>query len=120
MRTARETASACSAWRKVTRLPHRARAAGLALLGTAAAPAAVSIVAAVGDSSFARFLAAHPGFANLLASCAAVATVLAFEPPRSASPIVYAGQLRARFLELQSTLDADDRRRFEEAKGEGR
>ena len=120
MRTARETASDCPAWRKVARLPYRARVAGLALLGTAAAPAAVSIVAAVGGSPFARFLTAHPGFVNLLASCAVVATVLAFEPPRSASAIAYARQLRARFLELQSTLDADDRRRLEEAKGEGR
>jgi hypothetical protein len=103
-------------WRKVMRLPKPARAAALVLLGSAAVPAAAVVFAVAGESPVARFFEAHPAFVNLVAVSAAVAAVLALEPPRSASPIDYARQLRARFLELQSTLDADDRRRPEEGK----
>jgi hypothetical protein len=104
------------AWRKLMRLPAPARVAGLVLLGSATVPAAVVAFAASGESALSRFLEAHPGFVNVTAVCAAVAGLLAFERPRSASPLAYARQLRARFLELQSTLDADDRRRPEEGK----
>jgi hypothetical protein len=86
------------------------------LLGCAAAPATAVAVAATGESGVARFLAAHPAFLNIVAGCIAVAAVLALERPCSASPIAYARQLRARFLELQSTLDADTRRRPGEGK----
>ncbi|WP_242333153.1 hypothetical protein [Anaeromyxobacter sp. SG66] len=103
-------------WRKLMRLPGPARSAGLALLGSAAVPAAAVIVAATGESRVARFLEAHPAFVNLVAVCVAVAAVLALERPHSASPLAYARQLRARFLELQSTLDADTRRRPGEGK----
>jgi hypothetical protein len=103
-------------WRKLMRLPAPARLAGLLLLGAAAVPPGAVVFAATGESSLARFFEAHPGVVNLVAVCAAVVGVLALERPRSASPIAYVRQLRARFLELQSTLDADDRRRPEEGK----
>lgn len=103
-------------WRKVARLPWRARAAGLVLLCSAAAPPMAVLVAALGGSLHAAFLTAHSGLVDLIALCAAVATLLVFESPRSASLAAYARQLRARFLDLQSTFDADDRRRPEEGK----
>jgi hypothetical protein len=61
-------------------------------------------------------VAAHPVLVNLAAFAAAVAAVIAWEPPRSSSPGTYARQLRARFAELQSMFDADDRRRPGEGK----
>jgi hypothetical protein len=90
------------------RLPTRALAVSGVLLAAAAVPAAISLSGALVDG--------HPGWSALLtalqvaAACVALAAVLAFEPPRSGSPLAYARQLRARFLELQSTFDADDRR----------
>jgi hypothetical protein len=93
------------------RLPFPARFAGLVLFGSAVVPAAAVLVATTGESPVARFLESHFAFVNLVAACAAAAAVLALEPPRSASPFAYARQLRARFLELQSMFDADDRRR---------
>jgi hypothetical protein len=108
--------SPTNTWRKLMRLPAPARSAGFVLLGSAAIPAAAVVFAATGESPLARFLEAHPAFVNLAALCVAVAAVLALERPWSASPLAYARQLRARFLELQSTLDADDRRRPEEGK----
>jgi hypothetical protein len=103
-------------WRKLMRLPAPARSAGLVLLGSAAVPAAVVVFALTGETPLARFFEAHPAFVNLVATCAAVAAVLALERPRSASPFAYVRQLRARFLQLQSMFDADDRRRPEEGK----
>jgi hypothetical protein len=103
-------------WRKLMRLPPPARAAGVVLLGSAVVPAAAVFVAATGESRVARVLEAHPAIVNLVAACAAVTAVLALERPRAASPLAYARQLRARFLELQSTLDADTRRRPGEGK----
>ncbi len=99
--------------RRLMRLPAPARFAGLVLLGSAAVPAAAVVFAATGESPLARFLESHPGFVDFTAVCAAVAGVLALERPRSASPLAYARQLRARFLELQSTYDAGSRRRPE-------
>lgn len=103
-------------WRKLMRLPAPVRLAGLVLLGSAGVPAAAVVLAVTGESELARFFEAHPGLVNVTAVCAAVAGVVASERPRSASPLAYARQLRARFLELQSTLDADNRRRPEEGK----
>lgn len=103
-------------WRKLMRLPRPARAAGVVLLGSAVVPAAAVLVAATGESRVARVLEAHPAIVNIVAACAAVTAVLALERPSSASPIAYARQLRARFVELQSTLDADTRRRPREGK----
>lgn len=103
-------------WRNLMRLPRPARAAGVALLGSSAVPATAVLFAATGESPLARFLEAHPAFVNLVAVCAALAAVLALEPPRSTSPLAYTRQLRARFLALQSTFDADDRRRPGEGK----
>lgn len=100
-------------WRKIMRLPAPARSAGLVLLGSAVVPAAAVVFAAAGESPLARFFEAHPAFVNLVSACAAVAAVLALERPRSTSPLAYARQLRAKFLELQSTYDADFRRRPE-------
>jgi hypothetical protein len=103
-------------WRKLMCLPAPARSAGLVLLGSAVVPAAAVVVATTGESPVARFLEAHSAFVNLVAASAAVAAVVVLERPCSASPLAYARQLRARFLELQSTLDADDRRRPGEGK----
>ncbi len=97
---------------RLRRLPARALTAGGTLLIAAAVPVATELFRAVAE--------AQPGRPSMLltalhvaAACAALAAVLAFEPPRSASPLAYARQLRARFLELQSTYDADFRRRPE-------
>lgn len=103
-------------WRRLMRLPGPARSAGLVLLGSVVVPAAAVLVATTGDSPVARFLEAHPAVVNLVAVCAAGTAVLVLERPRSASPVAYARQLRARFLELQSMFDADDRRRPGEGK----
>lgn len=102
--------------RHPTSLPGAVVYAGLVLLGPAAVSAAAVVFAATSESPLARMFEAHPGLVNLVAVCAAVAAVLALEPPRSASPLAYARQLRARFLELQATFDAGDRRRPGEGK----
>ena len=99
-------------WRKAARLPWRARVAGLVLLSAASLPPAAAIV--LGESAPAD---SHgTGLVDVAAAVVAAAAVLALEPPRAASPLAYARQLRARFLELQSMFDADDRRRPGEGK----
>jgi hypothetical protein len=104
---------------RLRRLPARALTAGGTLLFAAAVPVATAFFRLLTDAQRGRgsvlFTAMHGA-----AACAALAAVLAFEPPRSASPLAYARQLRARFLELQSTFDADDRRPPRGGEGEGR
>lgn len=99
---------------RLGRVPWRTRAAALALLGWSACPPALLAVAPLWPVAAA--LAAHPILVNLAAFAAVVATVIAWEPPRSCSPGTYARQLRARLGELQSTFDAEDRRRPREGK----
>lgn len=90
-------------------LPARAKTAAFVLLACAVAPPSAILGAATwGAPTWVR-----PGIVNLLAGVAAFATLIVFDPPRSASPLAYARQLRARFLELQTTYDADSRRRSE-------
>jgi hypothetical protein len=98
-----------SAAARLRRLPVRARVAALVLFGCAVAPPA----AILGAATWGAPTWVPPGIVNLLAGIAALATLIVFEPPRSASPLAYARQLRAWFLELQSTYDADSRRRPE-------
>jgi hypothetical protein len=100
---------------RLRRLPLRALTTCGALFTAAVSPAAVALSGAVVERSPGRGLAADNAV-NVAAWCVALAAVIAFEPPRSASPLAYARQLRARFLELQSTFDADDRRRPREGK----
>lgn len=107
---------ACARWHRLGRLPPRARVAGLVLLGCGTAPPLALLGAAAWESPLAARLWAQPVLVNLIACCVAVAALLAFERPRSASPLVYARQLRVRFLELQSTYDAGSRRRPDEGK----
>jgi hypothetical protein len=81
----------------------------------AAVPIATALFGAVKEPPLGRWSLLLTAL-HAAAACAAIAAVIAFEPPRSASPLAYARQLRARFLELQSTFDADDRRRPGEGK----
>ena len=97
-------------------LPPRSRWFLLALLSCAAIPAVAGLVAAQGGSDLAGLLAAHPEAVQVAAALVAVLVLLAFEPPRSTSPPAYVRQLRARFLELQSSFDADGRRHPGEGK----
>jgi hypothetical protein len=80
------------------------------LLGCAVSPPVALFLAATWEEALAARLWARPVLMNVIACCAAIAALLAFERPRSASPLVYARQLRARFFELQSAYDADPRR----------
>lgn len=97
----------------VRRLPLPTRIAGLVLLACAGVPPAALVLAEVSSSRLAVAASTHPNVVNGVVCLVAMATLLAFERPRSASPVAYARQLRARFLELQSTYDADSRRRPE-------
>lgn len=83
------------------------------LLVCAAVPPTVLLTASASDSPVARYVLVGPALLNIFAICGALAVLLVFERPRTASPLAYARQLRARFLELQSTYDADSRRRPE-------
>jgi hypothetical protein len=98
------------------RLPARSRWFLVALLSCAAIPAVAGLVAAQGGSVLSGQLAAHPEAVQVGAALLAVLVVVAFEPPRSTSPLAYVRQLRARFLELQSAFDADGRRHPGEGK----
>ncbi len=96
-------------------LPLRVRVFVLALLGASMLPPTVALIS-LGSSEVRVVVGGHPGAVNL-ASCALVmAALLAFEPPRSTSALAYARQLRTRLLELQSTFDAEHRRRPPEGK----
>jgi hypothetical protein len=84
---------------RVRRLPAPALRACGTLLIAAVVPVATALFGAATE--------ARSGPWSLLltalqaaAACAATAAVLAFEPPRCASPLAYARQLRARLLEL--------------------
>ena len=94
---------------RLRHLPVRARVAALVLLACAAAPP----LAFLGAAAWGLPAWVRPGLMNLLAGTAALATLIAYEPPRTRSPLAYARQLRVRFLELQSTYDAERRRRPE-------
>jgi hypothetical protein len=87
-----------------------------ALLACCALPPAALLAASVGTSRWTAWVGAHPFVSEAFGAVLVAVALLAFDPPRSASPLVYARQLRARFLELQSTFDADDRRRPGEGK----
>jgi hypothetical protein len=105
-----------SLWTGLRNLRAPVRATALVLLACAAAPPAALLGASLSGSSVMALIATHLGLVNLIACGFGVTAVIAFECPRSASPVAYARQLRARFLELQSTFDADDRRRPREGK----
>jgi hypothetical protein len=98
---------------RLARLPGRARWLALALLCSATIPAVAGLIAAHGGSELARMLASRADAAQAAGILLAVVALVAFEPPRSISPLAYARQLRALLHELQSTFDADDRRRPE-------
>jgi len=101
--------------RRLRRLPAPALTACGALLAAAVVPAAAAftgVLTGTQRGSGSPLLT----WLQVVAAGVALAAVVAFEPPRSASPLAYARQLRARFLELQSTFDADDRRRPGEGK----
>jgi hypothetical protein len=80
------------------------------LLGCAVSPPVALFLAATWEETLAARLWGRPVLVNVIACCVAVAALIAFERPRSTSPLVYASQIRARFLELQSAYDADPRR----------
>lgn len=101
---------------RLRRLPRRARAATAVLLVCAAAPVAGLVVGTFAGGAVGAAVSAHPYVVHAVALGVAGGALLAFEPPRSASPLAYARQLHARFLELQSTFDVDDRRRPGEGK----
>jgi hypothetical protein len=103
-------------FRRLHRLPGRARAAAAVLLVCAAAPVAGLVVETFAGGAVGAAVSAHPYVVHAVALGVAGGALLALEPPRSASPLAYARQLHARFLELQSTFDADDRRRPGEGK----
>lgn len=100
---------------RLRRLPPRALTACGTMLLAAAIPVVTGLFGVVTDGHSGRWSLLLAAL-HVAAACAAVAAVVAFEPPRSASPLAYARQLRARFLELQSTFDADDWRRPGEGK----
>lgn len=100
----------------VARLPRRARWLAVALLACASIPAAAALLAVRGGSELAGVIGAHAEAVQAVAALLAVLAVVAFEPPRSASPLAYARQLKARLLEMQFTFDADERRHPGEGK----
>ena len=91
------------------RLPRRARWLALALLACATVPAAAALIAVRGGSTLATAASAYAGPLQASAAALALLAILAFEPPRSAWPLAYLRQLRARFLLIQSAFDADVR-----------
>ena len=95
---------------RVARLPRRARWLAVALLACASIPAAAALLAVRGGSELAGVIGAHAEAVQAVAALLAVLAVVAFEPPRSASPLAYARQLKARLLAMQFTFDADERR----------
>ncbi len=101
-------------WSGLRRIPRRTRRVALLILVCAAFPPAT--LAGAGWSPVAAWLAAHPVLVNLAAFAAALATVIVWERPRSASPRAFAHQLRARVAEIQSQVDAEPRRRPGEGK----
>ena len=92
------------------RLPRRARWLAVALLACATVPAAAALIAFQGGSTLATAASAYAEPLQAAAAALAALAILAFEPPRSASPLAYLRQLRARFLLIQSAFDADVRR----------
>jgi hypothetical protein len=100
---------------RLRRLPTRALTACGTLLIAAGVPVATAFLRVLTEAQPGRWSMLLTAL-HVVAACAALVAVLAFEPPRSASPLAYARQLHARFLELQSTFDADDRRRPREGK----
>jgi hypothetical protein len=112
----RADASSQSPWRRLRQLPFLERMFTVVLLGCAAAPPAALLSRWLWPSRLAERISANPEVTNLIACGIAAAVLVAIEPPRSASLLAYARQLRARFLELQSIFDADDRRRPGEGK----
>ena len=116
MRGRLNAARSWAAMAHVARLPRGARWLAVALLASASIPAAAALLAARGGSALAVVLGKHAGAVQAMAALLAVLAVVAFEPPRSASPLAYARQLRARLLAIQSTFDADDRRDPREGK----
>ena len=109
-----------SPWLRFSSLPLAARALAVALLACAAAPAVGALLELGGNSALVGALGAHPRAVSLASCVVSAAALLAFERPRSPSPVAYARQLRARFLELQSTFDAGFRRRPRGGEGEGK
>lgn len=101
---------------RVARLPRPARWLAVALLTCASMPAVAALIAARGGSELAGLAGAHAEAVQAAAALLAVLAVVVFEPPRSASPLAYASQLKARLLAIQSTFDADDRRDPREGK----
>jgi hypothetical protein len=102
-------------FRRFGQLPLRARLACVVLLSCGLGPPAAFAGAAIWGWPGER-ISAHPGLVNVIACCVALAALLVFERPSSASPVAYVRQVRTRFLELQSTFDADGRRRPGEGK----
>ncbi len=98
------------------RLPRRARWLVVALLACATAPAAAALIAVRGGSALASAASAYAEPLQVAAAALAGLAILTFEPPRSASPLAYLRQLRARFLLIQSAFDADVRRQPWEGK----
>ncbi len=101
---------------RVARLPRRARWLAVALLACASIPAGAALLAVQGGSELASVIGAHAEAVQAVAALLAVLAVVAFEPPRSASPLAYTRQLKARLLAMQFTFDADERRHPGEGK----
>lgn len=91
------------------RLPRRVRWLVVALLACATVPAAAALVAVRGGSTLATAASVYAEPLQVAAAALAGLAILTFEPPRSASPLAYLRQLRARFLLIQSAFDADVR-----------
>ncbi len=98
------------------RLPRRARWLVVALLACATVPAAAALIAVRGGSTLATAASVYAEPLQAVAAALAGLAILAFEPPRAASPLAYLRQLRARFLLIQSAFDADVRRQPWEGK----
>lgn len=98
------------------RLPRRARWLAVALLACATVPAVAALIAVRGGSTLATAASAYAGPLQAAAAALAVLAILAFEPPRTASPLAYLRQFKARFLLIQSAFDADVHRQPWEGK----
>ena len=109
MRGHHTSARSWAAAARVARLPRRARWLAVALLGCASMPAVAALIAVRGGSALAGVVGANAEAVQAAATLLAVLALVAFEPPRSTSPLAYARQLKARLLAIQSAFDADER-----------
>ena len=103
-------------WIRASLLPRRERVFLLILFGCAALPSGVALAGLVRGASDVASLSAL----CLLASAILVlAALIAFERPRSPSPIAYLEQLKVRLARMQADCASASRRRSEEEQHHG-